>query len=229
MLREQKDPLSGAAMSKTLGITRSAVWKHIRSLRREGYRIEARPARGYRLVAVPPHPTQWEIQAGLGTEQFGTIIYALPQVDSTNEVAFRLALNGAQEGTVVVAESQAKGKGRVGRRWESPSAVAWASTGRCESRRSRRKCPAQTRTRPPRTAFVDRLSESPTTGNDRSATPCSGRVPRSWSHCHRRGQCCLSVQSTPARLLHPLAIPSTASDSATGLGRAWGGLWAPRR
>jgi len=121
MLREREAPLSGAAMSKSLGITRSAIWKHIRSLRREGYHIEARPASGYRLVAVPANPTQWEIQAGLGTEHFGTTIYALPQVDSTNKVAFRLALNGAQEGAVVVAESQTKGKGRVGRRWESPT------------------------------------------------------------------------------------------------------------
>jgi len=120
MLREQEMPLSGAAMSKALGISRSAIWKHITSLRREGYLIEAKPARGYRLVAVPQYPTQWEIQADLGTEQFGKNIYVLPQVDSTNVVAFRLALKGAQEGAVVFAESQTKGKGRLGRRWESP-------------------------------------------------------------------------------------------------------------
>ncbi len=123
MLREQDDRLSGAAMSKILGISRSAIWKHIKSLRREGYRIEAKPASGYRLVSVPEQPTPWEIQSGLRTEQFGKKIYAFPQIVSTNEVAFRLALNGAEEGEVVVAESQTKGKGRMGRQWESPAGL----------------------------------------------------------------------------------------------------------
>ncbi|MCJ7547992.1 MAG: biotin--[acetyl-CoA-carboxylase] ligase [Deltaproteobacteria bacterium] len=123
MLRQQEAPLSGAEMSKTLGISRSAVWKHIKVLRREGYRIEAKPARGYRLVGVPSHPTPWEIQAGLGTEQIGKRIYTLSQASSTTEVAFGLALKGAEEGVVVLAESQIKGKGRMGRPWESPAGL----------------------------------------------------------------------------------------------------------
>jgi BirA family biotin operon repressor/biotin-[acetyl-CoA-carboxylase] ligase len=123
MLRGKEVSLSGAEMSKTLGMTRSAVWKHVQFLRREGYHIEAKPAHGYRLVAVPEHPTQWEIQAGLGTEVFGKRIYVFPQVESTNEVASRFALNGAPEGEVVWAESQTKGKGRMGRRWESPAGL----------------------------------------------------------------------------------------------------------
>ncbi len=123
MLRRQEVHLSGAEMSKTLGISRSAVWKHIKVLRREGYRIEAKPASGYRLVGVPTHPTTWEIQAGLGTEQIGKRIYTLSQASSTNEVAFRLALKGAGEGVVVLAESQTKGKGRMGRPWESPTGL----------------------------------------------------------------------------------------------------------
>jgi len=123
MLRQQEAPLSGAEMSKTLGISRSAVWKHIKALRREGYRIEAKPASGYRLIAVPAHPTPWEIQAGLGTQQIGKRIYTLSQASSTNEVAFGLALKGAEEGVVVLAESQIKGKGRMGRPWESPAGL----------------------------------------------------------------------------------------------------------
>jgi BirA family biotin operon repressor/biotin-[acetyl-CoA-carboxylase] ligase len=123
MLRQQEVHLSGAEMSKTLGISRNAVWKHIKSLRRQGYHIEAKPSSGYRLIAVPAHPTPWEIQASLGTEQIGKKIYAFPQAASTNEVAFRLALNGAEEGEVVLAESQTKGKGRMGRQWESPAGL----------------------------------------------------------------------------------------------------------
>jgi BirA family transcriptional regulator, biotin operon repressor / biotin---[acetyl-CoA-carboxylase] ligase len=123
MLRHQEAPLSGAEMSKTLGISRSAVWKHIKTLRREGYRIEAKPASGYRLVGVPSHPTPWEIQAGLGTAHIGKRIYTFSQASSTNEVAFRLALKGAEEGEVVLAESQTEGKGRMGRPWESPAGL----------------------------------------------------------------------------------------------------------
>jgi BirA family biotin operon repressor/biotin-[acetyl-CoA-carboxylase] ligase len=123
MLRKQERCLSGVEMSKTLGISRNAVWKHIKSLQREGYRIEAKPASGYRLVEVPTHLTRWEIQAGLETEHIGTKIYAFSQVTSTNEVAFRLALNGAKEGAVVLAESQTKGRGRIGRPWESPAGL----------------------------------------------------------------------------------------------------------
>jgi BirA family biotin operon repressor/biotin-[acetyl-CoA-carboxylase] ligase len=123
MLRNRQERLSGAEISKVLGISRSAIWKHITALRREGYQIEAKPASGYQLIAVPSHLTAWEIQAGLGTEQLGKKVHAFPNVDSTNTVAFRLAMNGAQEGEVVVVESQAAGKGRMGRRWESPPGV----------------------------------------------------------------------------------------------------------
>ncbi len=123
MLRRQQAPLSGVEMSKTLGISRNAVWKHIKTLQREGYCIDAKPASGYRLLGVPSHPTPWEIQAGLGTKQIGKRIHILSQAASTNEVAFHLALKGAEEGVVVLAESQTKGKGRIGRSWESPAGV----------------------------------------------------------------------------------------------------------
>ncbi len=123
MLRNQAGRLSGAEISRKLGISRSAIWKHIRSLRGAGYQITAKHATGYQLIAVPTHLTTWEIQAGLGTERLGIKIHTFSQVDSTNMVAFRLALNGAHEGEVVIAESQAAGKGRMGRHWESPHGV----------------------------------------------------------------------------------------------------------
>jgi BirA family biotin operon repressor/biotin-[acetyl-CoA-carboxylase] ligase len=123
MLRNRQERLSGAEVSKILGISRSAIWKHINALRREGYEIEAKPASGYRLIAVPSHLTAWEIQASMETKQFGKKIHAFSHVKSTNTVAFGLALNGAQEGEIVVSESQTAGKGRMGRRWESPPGV----------------------------------------------------------------------------------------------------------
>jgi BirA family biotin operon repressor/biotin-[acetyl-CoA-carboxylase] ligase len=123
MLRNRQARLSGAEISKVLGISRSAIWKHIRALRREGYQIEAKPASGYRLIAAPSHLTAWEIQAGLETEEIGTKTHLFSNVDSSNTVAFQLALKGASEGEVVVVDSQTAGKGRMGRRWESPTGV----------------------------------------------------------------------------------------------------------
>jgi BirA family biotin operon repressor/biotin-[acetyl-CoA-carboxylase] ligase len=123
MLRNRQERLSGVEISKILGISRSAIWKHIKALRREGYQIEAKPASGYQLIAAPTHLTAWEIQAGLGTDQIGKKVHFFLNVDSTNTAAFRLALNGASEGEMVVVESQHAGKGRMGRQWESPSGV----------------------------------------------------------------------------------------------------------
>jgi BirA family biotin operon repressor/biotin-[acetyl-CoA-carboxylase] ligase len=123
MLHNRQGRLSGAEISKILGISRSAIWKHIKALRREGYQIEAKPASGYQLIAVPSHLTTWEIQTGLETEEIGKKVHVFPKVDSSNTVAFQLALKGASEGEVVIVESQTTGKGRMGRRWESPAGV----------------------------------------------------------------------------------------------------------
>ena len=123
LLRDQDRYLSGATMSKIFGISRSAIWKHISSLRREGYDIVAKPAGGYRLIAIPSHLTTWELQSGLETDVFGHTMHTLYEVSSTNQFAFQLALRGGEEGEVVVAESQTRGKGRMGRRWESPPGV----------------------------------------------------------------------------------------------------------
>jgi BirA family biotin operon repressor/biotin-[acetyl-CoA-carboxylase] ligase len=115
--------VSGEEASGALRVSRTAVWKHIRSLRRAGYDIEALPSRGYRLLTEPDILIPEEIAAGLQTERIGCNIICLKEIGSTNEEAFRLAEEGAEEGTVVIAESQDRGKGRLGRLWESPPGV----------------------------------------------------------------------------------------------------------
>jgi BirA family transcriptional regulator, biotin operon repressor / biotin---[acetyl-CoA-carboxylase] ligase len=115
--------VSGEEASTLLKVTRTAVWKHIRSLREAGYHIEALPSRGYRLVRAPDLLIPEEIAAGLKTERIGSRIICLKEAGSTNEEAFRLAEEGAEEGAVVIAESQTRGKGRLGRQWESPPGV----------------------------------------------------------------------------------------------------------
>jgi BirA family biotin operon repressor/biotin-[acetyl-CoA-carboxylase] ligase len=115
-----EDFTSGEALSSKLGLSRTAVWKHVESLRGKGYRIEAAPARGYRLVEVPDRLTQLELSPLLSTHDLGRSIHFHETVGSTNELAFRLAHDGAEHGEVVVAEQQTSGKGRRGRAWVSP-------------------------------------------------------------------------------------------------------------
>ncbi|GAW92210.1 biotin--[acetyl-CoA-carboxylase] ligase [Calderihabitans maritimus] len=112
--------ISGQELSERLGITRTAVWKHIKTLQQEGYRIEAQPRRGYCLQEVPDFLYPEELRAGLSTSCIGRNIVHYHEVGSTNTVAKQLAERGEREGTVVIAEKQTEGRGRLGRRWESP-------------------------------------------------------------------------------------------------------------
>ncbi|MEW6431015.1 MAG: biotin--[acetyl-CoA-carboxylase] ligase [Myxococcota bacterium] len=112
--------VSGAALSDKLGLSRTAVWKHVERLRELGYRIDAQPARGYRLVEVPDRLTALELLPLLATRELGRTVHHFESTESTNRVAFELAQDGAFHGEVVIAEAQTAGKGRRGRSWSSP-------------------------------------------------------------------------------------------------------------
>ena len=114
------DFLSGEEISKKLGVSRAAVWKDIQHLRSLGYEIEAEPHRGYRLTAIPDKMFADEISWQLPTKIVGRNIFSYEELDSTNDAAFQLGKDGIKEGACVFAEYQKKGRGRLGRRWESP-------------------------------------------------------------------------------------------------------------
>lgn len=120
LLRQAADYISGEELSRQLGVTRTAIWKCITALRKEGYVIESATNRGYCLRTAPDVLTASEIADGLTTTYMGRNIVSLSTVDSTNEEAKRQANAGAPNGTLVVAESQTGGKGRLGRAWVSP-------------------------------------------------------------------------------------------------------------
>jgi BirA family biotin operon repressor/biotin-[acetyl-CoA-carboxylase] ligase len=113
-------PCSGEALSQEYGISRAQVWKDVETLRARGYRIEAEPGGGYRLCGAPDRLYPEEIQHGLATRWLGHAIHYFDETDSTNRVATDLARAGASHGTVVVAEGQTAGRGRLGRRFHSP-------------------------------------------------------------------------------------------------------------
>lgn len=123
LFHQYDDFISGESISKQLQVSRTAVWKHITVLRAAGYVIEAVPSRGYRLVSAPDILTTEEIEPHLRCQRVGVRLVCLQETASTNSDAFRLAEEGAPEGTVVFADSQSGGKGRMGRKWASPSGV----------------------------------------------------------------------------------------------------------
>ncbi len=120
MLRNNRDYISGEDISAELGVSRSAVWKSIGKLRDKGYIIDAVSNRGYRLSEGIDLPISDEIHRYLETECFGSEIVYMDSVDSTNNLAMTLAARGAVHGTVVTADQQTDGRGRLGREWISP-------------------------------------------------------------------------------------------------------------
>ena len=122
LLREQEGAfVSGEEISHRLGLSRAAIWKAVDALRREGYTVEARTGRGYRLLDAPDVLTAPEIRRFLGeTVRVGRTLVCLAEVDSTNLRARQLAAEGAADGTVVVADRQTAGRGRLGRSFQSP-------------------------------------------------------------------------------------------------------------
>lgn len=120
LLRRQEGFLSGEDIGRELSITRAAVWKGIKKLREEGYEIEAVTNRGYRLTNPETMYNKRELEQGLKTKTMGQTIYFYEETDTTNNRARELALEGAPEGTLVVAEKQTAGRGRRGKVWESP-------------------------------------------------------------------------------------------------------------
>ena len=121
-LRRQGGDVSGQDMCDTLGVSRTAVWKQVQVLRHLGYRISAVPHRGYRLEEAPNAPLPTELACHLTTQCFGQTFHYLPEVDSTNRHLLGLAEAGAPEGTLVAADAQTRGRGRLDRTWFSPPA-----------------------------------------------------------------------------------------------------------
>lgn len=123
IFHEQGGFISGEMISRELNVSRTAVWKQINGLRKSGYVIEAVPSQGYRLLSAPDILSVDEIAAHLGVSLIGSNLVCFAETTSTNADAFRLAEHGADEGTVVLADMQSNGKGRMGRRWSSPPGV----------------------------------------------------------------------------------------------------------
>lgn len=111
--------LSGQVLADVIGCSRTAVWKHIEELRKEGFELEAVRNKGYKIIKTPEKVLADEIRLGLKTTFLGHSIHYDETVDSTQKIAHRLAYEDAPEGMIVVAEEQLAGRGRMDRKWFS--------------------------------------------------------------------------------------------------------------
>jgi len=113
------EPLPGPELASQLGISRTAVWKHMQKLSIQGYSIKTYPKSGYQLVDVPDLLIPEEVSPSLTTSTFGRTYHHFHQLGSTNDRAIKLAIQGAPHGSVIVAEEQTEGRGRLRRPWFS--------------------------------------------------------------------------------------------------------------
>jgi BirA family biotin operon repressor/biotin-[acetyl-CoA-carboxylase] ligase len=130
ILEESPGPVSGEWIAEQLGVTRSAVWKQIRELRRLGYSISSSRAEGYRLETKTDRLLPYEIRKQLRTRVIGRQIRHFDSTASTSWVAKKLADETDPEklhGMVIIAEEQTGGVGRLGRAWVSPAGGIWAT------------------------------------------------------------------------------------------------------
>lgn len=110
--------VSGAQLAEKLGVTRNSVWKAVKALEAEGFEFDASTNKGYRIQPQSNVLSAILIEKELEAE---TKLIVLDEIDSTNNYAKKLASAGAEDGTVVAADRQTAGKGRMGRSFSSPS------------------------------------------------------------------------------------------------------------
>ena len=119
-IKKQDGYISGEEISRHFKVSRAGIWKQVQQLKKDGYEIVAVPHLGYRLNSSPDRLLPQEVSFGLNTKIIGRDIHHFDCLDSTMDIAFKLGINAAKEGTVVCAETQRKGRGRMGRIWASP-------------------------------------------------------------------------------------------------------------
>ena len=114
-------------MSDILKISRVAVWKDIKKIRSLGYKIESKQNLGYRLIDSSELLLPWEITQNLNTKFLGKRVYYFDSTDSTQNFAMEIASNDKENGTVIISKKQTMGRGRMKRKWKSPTGGIWMS------------------------------------------------------------------------------------------------------
>jgi BirA family transcriptional regulator, biotin operon repressor / biotin---[acetyl-CoA-carboxylase] ligase len=118
--------VSGEEMARRLAISRAAVWKQVQTLRQRGYEVSSSTGKGYRLARKIDLLDADRISSCLKTRWLGRDMRILDEVSSTNAAALAL-VSSCPNGTVILAETQTHGRGRLSRPWASPPGGIWMS------------------------------------------------------------------------------------------------------
>lgn len=128
LIKAEGEAVSGQQLADEFGISRTAVWKHVKELEEKGYSIESVRKKGYRLAKLPDSLEPVVIQSLLKTESLGRVIEYQESCLSTQIIAHQLAQESTPAGTVVLTEEQTAGRGRMARKWDSaPRKGIWMS------------------------------------------------------------------------------------------------------
>ena len=119
--------LSGQDLSDVLKMSRVAIWKHIKKIGVLGYTVESKQKRGYKLVKTTNRLLPWELTSKIKTEYIGRRVYYFEEIDSTQNFAQNIAADKKENGTIIIAEKQTSGRGRLDRKWTSPKGGIWFS------------------------------------------------------------------------------------------------------
>ena len=121
-------PVSGQEIADQFGLSRTAIWKYVKAIEQDGYEIGTIRKKGYYLISTPDKVDASNINRYLKSERYGQTIRYYESCDSTQIIAHDEALNGAEDGTVIISEEQTRGKGRMSRPWSSTAAKGvWMS------------------------------------------------------------------------------------------------------
>jgi len=120
--------ISGARIAREVGMSRSTVWRWVERLRELGVKVKGHPRTGYFLENVPDILTPDMLRQRLKGNLFGRRIHHFFKADSTNRIALELGHAGEPEGTLIIAEEQTAGRGRIGRTWHSERATGIYAT-----------------------------------------------------------------------------------------------------
>lgn len=126
-LLKENDFISGEKLAEELNVSRTAIWKQIKNLKKIGYTIKSVENKGYKLVSNPDIPIPEEITPYLDTKIIGRKIYHYWEVTSTSDIGREKIKKDAIDGTIIVSDIQSKGRGRKDRTWISNRGGLWFS------------------------------------------------------------------------------------------------------
>ncbi|MGL4876378.1 MAG: biotin--[acetyl-CoA-carboxylase] ligase [Clostridium sp.] len=127
ILQDSDDYISGESISNSLGVSRNAIWKHINSLKLQGYNISSIRNKGYKLLNEPNIISNTTLSPLLNTKFIARDLFIFESLHSTNTYAKNLCKKEIINGACVISKTQTSGHGRFSRVWESPLGGIWNS------------------------------------------------------------------------------------------------------